>query len=78
MKIRMLLQKQFQSIVGLLGQDHPACNELFCYFTYGEGECSLWQAQLSSATSHSIPTVVKLYGAELAIHTENLPSPHVK
>ena len=67
MKIRMLLQKQFQSIVGLLGQDHPACNELFCYFTYGEGECSVWQAQLSSATSHSMPTVVNLYGAELIV-----------
>ena len=67
MKIRMLLQKQFESIVGLLGQDHPACNELFCYFTYGEGECSVWQAQLSSATSHSMPTVINLYGAELAI-----------
>ena len=63
----MLLQKQFQSIVGLLGQDHPACNELFCYFTYGEGECSVWQAQLSSATSHSMTTVVNLYGAELAV-----------
>ena len=32
---------------GLLGQDHPACNELFCYFTYGlseASECSVWPA----------------------------------